>query len=121
MNFAPWERNKWEHMHISFIHPGPNEPIDPEGIYEIQTEEALMLYWHGIMVLDASTGEEFLLRAFIAGITDDSRAVPKLLRVTQTPADHGACWLCDIDGFNVAGRATYAGLTCSTQMSACSM
>ncbi|DBA77816.1 TPA: hypothetical protein ACH3X1_009173 [Trebouxia sp. C0004] len=50
LNLSPDQRDKPANMLLSFIHPGPHEPKDLAVLKEIEVDELMLAYHHGIPI-----------------------------------------------------------------------
>lgn len=107
-------------MLLQFVAPGPKEPKDLQVYKAIQVDELLLAYHHGIPTCDYENSK-FIMRIKMIGHVHDARGVPKVLRVTQTPALIGACWLCWIVGFQPPqyNKTMYSGKQNASEATAC--
>ena len=95
-------------MLLSFIHPGPHEPKDLAVLKEIEVAELMLAYHHGIAIT-MWDGQEVIMRIKVIQHVYDYRGIPKFLRIAQSPAHVGACWLCHQRGFSAwQGKTLYA-------------
>jgi hypothetical protein len=77
-NLPPWICMKQTSLMLSMIIPGPHSPGNDVDVYLQPLIDELLLLWKGVKTIDASTKEEFPLRAALLWTINDFPALAYL-------------------------------------------
>ncbi|KAE8233172.1 hypothetical protein CF326_g1793 [Tilletia indica] len=97
VNLPPSFRFNPDHLHVSLLVPGPDNPVDLESFVWPLCAELAQLGLEGTPTWDASSSEWFRLRVHLGGVLGDQPASAKLSRLTGHSGVHG-CRVCLIRG-----------------------
>ena len=93
--------------------------VDLQPYLDIITDELEWLYYEGVNVSDGA-GNETALKAMLLSIVSDYRGLPKLFRLSQSPALRGACYICKQKGIKLGSSTAQPGPVENDCMSATS-
>lgn len=110
LNLPPWIRDRAQYQILWGLVPGPGAFTDPDKYLEVLIPELKALGEEGVLVHDANTGADNVTKkAVLVYSSNDMRAIAKLSGSKQTPAFHGACNCCYIEGVRIGRTTTYPG------------